>query len=411
MAGPTALTGFCLGATYGTLATPANLKRWGLSDDSKCELCEKENAGIQHILSGCNIALGQGRYRFRHNEVLRSLAQCLQKQLVSCKGNGRPKRVTRFVKEGEQPRTTKEKATGILQDGTTWRLLVDLDKQLIFPLVETLLRPDMVLLADKEKILVIIELTCPAEENIEARHCSKQEKYEELAQQCREAGWKTYLFAVEVGARGYAAQSVWTCWKKLGIPTKEIKITVKEVSNIALRCSFWIWLSRKTMYWTEKEVMSHERRVDKQPHQQTDDQVQQQTHKQFGKQAHGQSSQQQFNQDVPTRPSQQTNKNLCQKPKSTPTNMLKQHDQQTSKKPSGQTKTNNHSSQQPLRQSDQQPNKKPSGQTNNKSSQKTNKQSSPQTNNQSTSQQENHQSNKQTDNITPQWKQNLFKCR
>ena len=38
MAGPPALTGFCLGATYGTLATPANLKRWGLSGDSKCEL-------------------------------------------------------------------------------------------------------------------------------------------------------------------------------------------------------------------------------------------------------------------------------------------------------------------------------------------------------------------------------------
>ena len=95
--------------------------------------------------------------------------------------------------------------------------------------------------------------------------------------------------------------------------------------------------------------------------------------------------------------------------------MLKQHDQQTSKKPSGQTKTDSHSFQQALKQPDQQSNKNPSGKTNNKFSQKTNKQSSPQTNNQS-SQQENHQSNKQTGNRrqqvrkqcrAPQWKQIL----
>lgn len=34
----------------------------------------------------------------------------------------------------------------------------------------------------------------------------------------------------------------------------------------------WIWLSRKSMYWTEKEVVSHKRGIDEQPHQQEDDQ-------------------------------------------------------------------------------------------------------------------------------------------
>jgi hypothetical protein len=380
LAGPPALTSFCIGATYGTLASPANLKRWGLSNDSKCELCENENAGIQHILSGCNIALGQGRYRFRHNEVLRSLAQCLQKQLVSCKGNGKRKRVIHFVKEGEQPKTSKKKPTGILQDGTSWKMLVDLDRQLVFPLIETLLRPDMVLLADKEKIAVIIELTCPVVENIEARHSEKSKKYEDLAQQCRAIGWKTHLFAVEVGARGYAAQSLWTCWKKLGIPAKEIKAAVKGVSDVALRCSFWVWMARRSIFWTEKEVVSREsEQTHEMSSQQTNVLSNQQTNKQPSRQINRQPSQQ-----TDMQSSQQSNKQSSQQ-----TNM------QTSQKTNMQTSqnTNMQTSQKTNMQSSQKTNMQSSQQTNMQSSQPSNMQASHQQSNNQLSQQRNNQHN------------------
>ena len=50
---------------------------------------------------------------------------------------------------------------------------MDLDKSLVFPIVVTLQRHDMVLVAEKEKIVVIIELTCPVEENFEKRHREK----------------------------------------------------------------------------------------------------------------------------------------------------------------------------------------------------------------------------------------------
>ena len=104
------------------------------------------------------------------------------------------------MREGEKPSPIgKGNHGGILQEGTGWKMLVDLDKQLVFPLIETLLRPDIVLLAEKEKIVILIELTCPPEENIEERH---REKYQDLSEQCVEAGWKAYCFAVEVGARG-----------------------------------------------------------------------------------------------------------------------------------------------------------------------------------------------------------------
>ena len=148
----------------------------------------------------------------------------------------------------------KNDSTGILHEGSNWKLLVDLDKKLVFPLVETQQRPDLVLLAEEEKIVVVIELTCPVEENFEERHREKLERYEELVAQCRSQGWQAHLFAVEVGARGYTARSLWTCWRRLGIPIKDIKTSVQEVSDISLRCSFWIWLSRKSIYWTEKEM-------------------------------------------------------------------------------------------------------------------------------------------------------------
>ena len=63
---------------------------------------------------------------------------------------------------------------------------------------------------------MMIELTSPSEENLEVRHKEKEGKYEGLAGECRKAGWRTHLFAVEVGARGYAADSLMTCLKEAG---------------------------------------------------------------------------------------------------------------------------------------------------------------------------------------------------
>ena len=44
------LAKFCIGATYNTLGTPANLKRWGFVSIASCALCDAEVCGIQHIL-------------------------------------------------------------------------------------------------------------------------------------------------------------------------------------------------------------------------------------------------------------------------------------------------------------------------------------------------------------------------
>ena len=60
-----------LGATYNTLVSTQNQAHWGFEDDIEYTLCVKEESSIDHILAVCQKALQCGRYKFRHNAVLR----------------------------------------------------------------------------------------------------------------------------------------------------------------------------------------------------------------------------------------------------------------------------------------------------------------------------------------------------
>ncbi len=70
---------FLLRAVYDTLPTPVNLHRWGTREDPLCRLCGGKGT-MAHILSGCKIALTQGRYRWRHDKVLAVLADILEQE-------------------------------------------------------------------------------------------------------------------------------------------------------------------------------------------------------------------------------------------------------------------------------------------------------------------------------------------
>ena len=141
---------------------------------------------------------------------------------------------------------------GILLEAKEWVADVDLNKQLKFPsdICDTDLRPDMLIRSQEEKILILIELTSPCEENLEGRHQEKEAKYEVLAGDCRKVGWKTFVFAVEVGARGYVSDPFITCLRRLGIQSRSMKRITTAASNSALRCSFWIWLRKSDMSWS-----------------------------------------------------------------------------------------------------------------------------------------------------------------
>ena len=126
------LTYFVIGATFDTLPSPTNLKRWHITTEADCSLCSVKVCTTAHVLSGCKVALSQGRYTFRHDSILRVLHNsskflssmspvkaCLF--LSSC-----------FVKPGKRLCSSKKKPR-ILHESSDWKLSVDFDSSLVFP--------------------------------------------------------------------------------------------------------------------------------------------------------------------------------------------------------------------------------------------------------------------------------------
>ncbi|KAI8492574.1 hypothetical protein Bbelb_296150 [Branchiostoma belcheri] len=205
----------------------------GLREDPACKLCG-ERGTMAHILSSCKTALAQGRYRWRHDKVLTVLACSLEEvRKRKRQGSTRPGSTIAFVREGGERRTTTGRSRevgNILEKAKTWELRVDLGRKLQFPkVVQTKLRPDAVLWAEAEKKLVLVELTVPWEERCEEAYERKKNKYQELIDECRSKGWQAWLFPVEVGCRGFPAQSVWKLFTAIGVKGKERKVAVRKL--------------------------------------------------------------------------------------------------------------------------------------------------------------------------------------
>ena len=81
-------------------------------------------------------------------------------------------------------------------------------------------------------------------------HQQKSEKYHALCSGIRSKGWTVYFYAVEVGARGYCAETVRSCLRGLGFSNKVCRNTLKSVSSTSLKCSFEIWLTRNSRDWS-----------------------------------------------------------------------------------------------------------------------------------------------------------------
>ena len=204
------MVSFVLRAVYGTLITPAMATKWNESEDGNCKLCTVSRGTIQHILSGCQVALQQGRYRWRHDKVLKQIhgqvTYHVEKRVNNPKRSTRLKRdEIRFVPAGRKEKTESGKRkswsdVGILSEARDWVVLADLGRQLKFPaeIANTRLRPDLIMYSITLKRVIWWELTCPSEKRIRASHEYKLDRYADLHVDCEVNGWSCYDLAVEV---------------------------------------------------------------------------------------------------------------------------------------------------------------------------------------------------------------------
>ena len=160
------------------------------------------------------------------------------------------------VKKGTRVKNKNYSPSEILHQASGWVLLEDLDGIFSFPphIAFTELRPDITIFSSKLKRVILMELTCPCEENIEAWHNAKVNKYMPLKGVIENNSCSADLFAVEVGARGYCSRSVLYCFKSLGLRNRTINATIKQISKCSMECSFSIWLARIIKVWSTKEI-------------------------------------------------------------------------------------------------------------------------------------------------------------
>ena len=254
---------FCIGSTYDTLSTPNNLHRWGIVDDPRCALCNQEGCSMLHILSACNTAFGQGRYTWRHNCILRVLADGIQSFMNTNKVVSQGIKRVHFVVEGKgKEKKSRKPNFGFLHKSNDFKLHMDLDKRLKYPshIADTEERPDIVLYSDKLKLVLHIELTSPGEERFQASYKKKMLSYgpgSALHEKCQENGWKSLCFPVEVGVRGYTSTTLGTCLRKLGLGKQKVRKVIRDAGDTALRCSFWLWVLRNQIEWKYSTGFRH----------------------------------------------------------------------------------------------------------------------------------------------------------
>ena len=261
---PESRLAFLVKAVYDLLPTPANKNRWYKTEEFKCQLCG-ETATLNHILTGCKVALAQGRYTWRHNRVLEEIARWVDKERKVNNQQPVQKKKTsiKFVKAGcANTKTTPTKNPDCyLTSARDWKLLVDLPgSRLVVPeyVAETAKRPDMLLISLTTKQVAVTELTVPREDRFEVAAELKTTKYTDIQSDSKRRGWKTTIFTVEVGCRGFAASSLRYLLKSVGVQGKERKTAIKKIEGIAENCSNMIWKWSHYTAWGKRSEAKKE---------------------------------------------------------------------------------------------------------------------------------------------------------
>jgi len=238
----------------------------GYIPTAQCPLCRHKQCTLFHILVGCKVALRSGRYTWRHDSVLLLLRAAFQERLDKQNSTkivpSLPPDISKsFVKKADKkkPTTGRPPSKHLLSSADDWEMMVDFNHdRLVFPkfICTSDLRPDILIFSKQSRRVILIELTCPGEESIPAKHIEKEARYMQLSEQIQQRGWHAQTFAVEAGARGFVARSMNICLRKLGFNPSQASRTCKSVSLTVAKCSHTIWLLHKQKVWSKRQLLS-----------------------------------------------------------------------------------------------------------------------------------------------------------
>ena len=87
----------------------------------------------------------------------------------------------------------------------------------------------------------MIELTVPSVERVEVSGELKRARYAPLQEEGKTRGWNVHMWAVEVGSKGFPADSIGSFLNDIGIAGGEINRHLKEIEEVAMHSSRRIW--------------------------------------------------------------------------------------------------------------------------------------------------------------------------
>jgi hypothetical protein len=256
------LLSFVLNSLINSVRTPDMLQLWGYKTTAECPLCGIPKCTLHHELVGCKVALDQGRYSWRHDSVLSNIQTALE--LLIGRVKVRPSAFLKhsfpssFVRAGVRSRTSAKHPPNSLLDGASdWRLSVDYKhNQAVFPPViyATSERPDVVIWSESSRRVLLLELTCPAEEGIEAARERKNSKYLQLLDGIRRH-WSADLYTIEIGARGLVPHWTFKIFRLLGLTACEANNLCRALSLVSSRCSFAIHCAHTDNAWIPRGLI------------------------------------------------------------------------------------------------------------------------------------------------------------
>ncbi|MCP3851345.1 MAG: hypothetical protein GY694_14045 [Gammaproteobacteria bacterium] len=203
------------------------MKRWGKRTNATCKLCKGGKETLHHILSSCNTSLNQGRLTFRHDSCLQTIVDFIKSKLK-----------------------------------TDFTLYYDLAGQgagtggtLPPHIITTAQRPDLVLLNEVDKSVILFELSVPWDSNIDTAHNYKQNKYSSLKIDLENSGFAVFLFCSEVSVRGQITKANKSVLKTLLYKSTDhgrsaYRSFINSISKAALLASFTILNARNELTWS-----------------------------------------------------------------------------------------------------------------------------------------------------------------
>ena len=250
------------GKSFGFFDTSAKLMSSVLSGCPTIEpACGKPNSTANHITNGCSTAHKQGRYGWRHDNLLCLLLPVIA-DLVATANRSKPSTPER-IRLGVNPKNLNWKNRpviwSLLSSANDWQFQVDLkENPLMFPPitgVTTNLRPDIVIWSIALKTVIWGELSCPLEELILEAYIRKTQRYLSLEIALIVKGWRVHAFPFEVGSLGFVGHSLKKFLSVIGLRGSRQRTVIQELSSVARRSSFHIWQSRRSPTWVSPPLL------------------------------------------------------------------------------------------------------------------------------------------------------------